>query len=120
MNAARALTRRWRGDDGAGTVLALAIVAATFIATIAVLGVAAALAVRHRAATAADAAALAAADVLLGAAAGEPCARSAQVASENGFELSACHIEGAEAVVAVRVEVLGVPVEIRARAGPPR
>ena len=120
MTAARVVFRRWRGDDGAGTVLALAIVAATTIATIAVLGVAAAVAVRHRAATTADAAALAAADVLLGAAAGEPCARAAQVVSENGFDLFACHVEGAEAVVAVRTEVLGVPVEVRARAGPPR
>ena len=120
MTGARAASRRWRGDRGAGTVLALAIVAATTIATIAVLGVAAALAVRHRAATAADAAALAAADVVLGAVTGEPCARAEHVASANGVDLFSCRVEGAEAVVAVRTEVLGVPVEVQARAGAPR
>ena len=120
MTGAGAASRRWRGDRGAGTVLALAIVAATTIATIAVLGVAAALAVRHRAATAADAAALAAADVVLGAVTGEPCARAEHVASANGFDLFSCRVEGAEAVVAVRTEVLGVAVEVQARAGAPR
>ncbi|QEO08697.1 Rv3654c family TadE-like protein [Protaetiibacter larvae] len=108
-----------RDDRGAGGVLALAVVGATLALVLALLAAAGALAVRSRAAAAADAAALAAADVLLGAIPGSPCALAAQLAAAHQVALAACEVDGMEVIVAVRTQAFGVPIEQRARAGPP-
>lgn len=78
----------------------------------------------QRAASAADAAALAAADAALGylqPGAGEPCEIAAMVAHLNGAEITGCNIEDnkGEAVVTVVVRVGFVPLSGAARAGPP-
>lgn len=91
-------------DDGSGSVLVLALVAVlcTGIVLLALLGGAAA--ARHRAQTAADLAALAAADVLLGRRPGSPCATAGQVATANGARVRVCS-EQADGTVVVAVEV---------------
>ncbi len=111
--------RRTVGDDaGAGGVAALAIVAATIACALAVVGLGGALTARQRVVAAADAAALAAADTLLGAVAGDPCALAAEVAAAHRVSLESCRLEGAEAVVAVSTRLAGVPVRAHSRAGP--
>ena len=111
------------GDDGAGTVLVLAVVLSALLlaAAVAVLGTA--VVARHRATGVADLAALAAADVILGRTAGEPCAAAASVAAAGGAALVRCAPAGTEVVVEVRVDVGGAlaglgPARGAARAGP--
>lgn len=116
---AAARMRRLRRDEGAGGVLALAVVGVTVLCALAVIGMGGALATRQRVVAAADASALAAADVLLGAAPGEPCPAAAEVAAAHRVALSRCELAGAEARVAVGATVLGVPVTVESRAGPP-
>ncbi|MER7580740.1 Rv3654c family TadE-like protein [Kitasatospora sp. NPDC097691] len=131
--AARARTERatagGRGPDtGSATVwlLALAMLGtAVFAATIAIGSVVAA---RHRAESAADLAALAAADRLLLDADGG-CARAAGIAGAQGADLVSCTVDrSADAVDVVAevkvgrlpVRVLVGPARARARAGPVR
>lgn len=108
------------GDEGAGGVLALAIVGATLAGSLGVLGLGSALTVRQRVTAAADAAALGAAEVLLGVAPGEPCAVAAELALAHRTTLVSCALQGAEAVVTVGSSAFGIPVTATARAGPPR
>ncbi|WP_127792813.1 Rv3654c family TadE-like protein [Agromyces sp. LHK192] len=110
------------GDErGAGSVLALAIVAAVVLLTASLVPVLAVHVESQRAANAADAAALAAADAMSGAVPGEPCELAALVARRNGAVLTACGDggSGSTAVVDVEIGVLGLVVTARARAGPP-
>jgi secretion/DNA translocation related TadE-like protein len=115
---------RARGEQreiGSATVwvLAVGLVFALLAAAVAVAG--AAVVARHRAQSAADLAALAAALVALD---GEQaaCARAEQVTSRNGARLVACRLEGLDVVVTVEVSAgLGDragPAEASARAGP--
>lgn len=78
-----------------------------------------ALSVRQAVAGAADAAALAAADVASGLLPGFPCAQAERVAEANGATLEACHVDGLIATVSVGSSVLGIPVTAGATAGPP-
>lgn len=79
---------------------------------------------RHRAAVSADLAALAAADVVLGRAGGDPCRRAAEVARAQASRLERCAV-GADDSVTVTVSArprgagaaLGTATA-RARAGP--
>ncbi|WP_416873707.1 Rv3654c family TadE-like protein [Kitasatospora sp. SC0581] len=127
--AARAVAVGGRGPDaGSATVwlLALAMLGtAVFAGTIAVGSVVAA---RHRAESAADLAALAAADRLLLDRDGG-CARAAGIAAVQGAGLVSCAVDrSADAVeVVAEVEVRGLPARLpvgparaRARAGPVR
>ena len=77
------------------------------------------LAVRQRTISAADAAALAAADVLLGAAPGEPCRVASNVAERNGATLEGCELDGYVATVSTRASWAGIPITARSTAGPP-
>ena len=106
-------------EQGAGTALALALVAA--IAAVAVLlgAVGLVLDTRRRVASAADAAALAGADVALGNATGIPCDRAADVAGANGVALEGCEQAGDLVRVTASAVVLGLPVRAVAVAGPP-
>jgi secretion/DNA translocation related TadE-like protein len=76
-------------------------------------------AARQRAGIAADAAALAAADVAVGLIDGEPCSRAELVARANGAALADCAIAGPVAWVTAVVPYAGWQAEVRARAGPP-
>jgi secretion/DNA translocation related TadE-like protein len=114
----RGLRARLTSDAGAGGVLALAIVAATLVCALAVAALGSALVVRQRLVAAADAAALAAADTLLGVVPGDPCTRARELAEAHRVGLEVCTVAGAEARITVGSSVLGLPVSAEARAGP--
>jgi secretion/DNA translocation related TadE-like protein len=115
-------TRRRAGDRGAATVWAVGGIAALFLIVGLVAGLGAAAVTRHRASSAADLAALAAAAY---ASSGEEsaCARAGRVAREMRVRLTACRLRGWDA----EVEILAEPPDLlfgfgsataRARAGP--
>ncbi|MEO5919536.1 MAG: Rv3654c family TadE-like protein [Pseudolysinimonas sp.] len=108
-----------RSEEGAGAVLALALVAATTLVLVAVLALGAALVLRQRVIGAADASALAAADAASGAVAGVPCGVAARVAEANRATLSACVLDGLVATVTVSASFGAVPFSARSTAGPP-
>jgi secretion/DNA translocation related TadE-like protein len=106
-------------DRGAGSVLAVAIVAAMVCVAAILIPLYAVLAHKQAVGGAADAAALAAADVRVGILPGEPCAVAARVASANGFDLGSCRLDGLVVTVTVRTSVAGFPLGATATAGPP-
>lgn len=108
-----------RHERGAGTVLALAVVAVTVTLTTAAIGVAGAWGALQKAAVAADATALAAADVASGRTSGEPCVRADAVARANGASVTGCLVEAVVVSVEVSVPYLGWEASAAARAGPP-
>lgn len=110
------------GDRGAATVWTAGAIAALLAVTTLVAWLGAATATRHRAASAADLAALAAAGHVV---AGErvACGKARWVTDRMRVELRTCRVDGAD----VRVEVTGQPPGVlagfspahaRARAGP--
>ncbi|WP_432491697.1 Rv3654c family TadE-like protein [Kineococcus gypseus] len=123
------MTRRAGGDDGSGAVLLLGVVAVALALLLAVAGLGAAVLARHRAQAAADLAALAGADVVVGrvpAPAGGACARAQGVLRAHGATGS-CAL-AADGTVRVSAEVVvggplaallaGTPARAPARAGP--
>ena len=113
-----------RGDAGAGAVLVVAVLAVAVVLAASAAVLAQVTAARHRADVAADLGALAAADVLVGRAAGDPCERAARVVAANGAQLRRCrtHPErSASTQAAIRpggvAAAFGEAVG-RARAGP--
>ena len=104
---------------GAGTILAVGVVASVLSLAILLLPLFTVLSARARAAGAADAAALAAADIAVGILPGIPCVAAASVAAANGAELTDCQPDGAVLTVRVTVSVLGFSVPVVATAGPP-
>lgn len=108
-------------ERGAGTVLAAALALALLLLTVMVLWLGQAAAAAGKAATAADLAALAAADAYRGLSAGDPCQVAADVSARHGATVLDCTLVGAGSVqitVAVRTS-LPWPASGRARAGPP-
>lgn len=109
-------------DRGAGTVLALALGAVVMVLLAGLLLLAQAGVMASRAATAADLAALAAADAQRGLASGEPCAVAGDVAGRHEARLASCKVLGGDEVEVVTE--LAYPIAWgtatgRARAGPP-
>ncbi len=115
----RAVTDMLRRDDGAASVLALGLIGAVVATTAMIVPVAGAFIASQRAANAADAAALAAADAVSGAVVGVPCELAGRVASRNGGSLTACTVEGPTASVTVTTVAAGFTLGASARAGPP-
>ncbi|QAY75083.1 helicase [Agromyces protaetiae] len=115
------MRHRLADDRGAGSVLALAVIGAVVALVVGIVPVLAILVDTQRAANAADAAALAAADATSGAVAtsGSACELAGRVARRGGAEVVSCEIDGLEASVAVRLTAALFPVTARARAGPP-
>lgn len=111
-------------DVGAGSVLVLSVLAVGLAAALAVGALAQVVLARHQAEAAADLAALAAADVALGRATGDPCQAAARVASGNGAVLVTCRLDSDGSVtVRASVQVRGAgellgPARGAARAGP--
>lgn len=110
------------GDRGAATVWTAGAVAALLAVTTLVVWLGAAAATRHRAASAADLAALAAAGTALE---GErvACGKARWVAERMRVGLHACRLDGADALVEVVAQPPGVlagfgPAKARSRAGP--
>lgn len=117
-----ALDRVGGRDDGAASVLAVGIIGAMTALAVGLLALLGVFVVSQRAANAADAAALAAADAMSGAVAGVPCRLAHSVAARNGSRLVACDGDGDGAVASVTVVIESVPgfaVTASARAGPP-
>lgn len=105
----------------AGTSLAAGMVAATATLSLGLALVGGASVTAQRLATAADAAALAAADVTIGAVVGaeSACVAAARLAEANGAVLLRCEPRGFVATVEVSIIYAGFTATARARAGPP-
>jgi secretion/DNA translocation related TadE-like protein len=108
-----------RGDHGAGSALVIGLVAVVTVAGLTMLGGGHALARGQLLTAAADAAALAAGDVMLGWAPGDPCVVAERVATAHRVRLSACAADGLSMVVRVEASILGLTISRSARAGPP-
>jgi secretion/DNA translocation related TadE-like protein len=111
-----------RDDAGSATIWMVAVIAVVAMVTGVVLSVGTVMVERHRAAIAADEAALAVAAAALDGATGA-CARGSQIARLDGAELSRCELADAIAVVETRIELPGWLAQFgsavgRARAGP--
>jgi len=119
LGAAADRTTVTAADRGSGSILVVAAVLAILLFTGLLVPLAQLAVARHRAAAAADAAALAAADALVGVASGDPCGRAAELAAANGAELLRCVPDGL--VVTVRVVAGAPPIVLAAdaTAGPP-
>jgi secretion/DNA translocation related TadE-like protein len=118
----RRSTHDGSAQDGSATVLVLAVASALLAAGVVGSAVGGAVLLRHRAASAADAAALAAA-MRADAGPGAACARGAALARANGGRLVSCSVHGPVADVSVAVSAGGwlswLPaVRLNARAGP--
>ncbi|WP_439565668.1 Rv3654c family TadE-like protein [Microcella sp.] len=118
MNTGRGRSRS-ADERGAGSVLVVALVAVIALAGLTALGGAHALVRGQRLSAAADAAALAAGDALLGWVAGEPCTLAQRVAEAHAVRLAECSSEGLTVLVRVESSILGLIVSRSARAGPP-
>ena len=124
-------TRR-SADRGSATLWTVAVALVVMLSTAAVLLIAIAVSARHRAATAADLSALAAASVLASAqVAGittssteQACQAARDIADANGARLSDCQVNGSivDVVTTVNVPAVGYlgehSVSAHARAGP--
>lgn len=114
-------------ERGSSSVASVGLVAVLVVLAVTLAGLGGVIAANHLAATAADLAALAAADTARGLRNGEPCAVADEVATANGAELVGCaaHPQRPGTVdVRVAVDVRGVfgfvgAAEGIARAGPP-
>jgi secretion/DNA translocation related TadE-like protein len=94
------------GDAGAATVIGVALVAVIAVGVFVAGQVARAVVLNHRADTAADFAALTAANALLEFAA-DPCASAREIAGANQADLISCSVTHAGAGAVVSVEVRG-------------
>ncbi len=110
---------RGAGDTGAGSALVVGLVAVVAITGFTLLGAGQALVRSQQVVAAADAAALAAADVMLGWAPGDPCAVAERIATAHDVRLTTCAAEGLSVIVRVETSILGLTVSRSARAGPP-
>ncbi|ABS01971.1 Rv3654c family TadE-like protein [Kineococcus radiotolerans] len=114
---------RPRRDTGSGGVLVLGTCAGLVPVVLLVSALGGAVLARHRAETAADLAALAAADVVVGRAVGDPCERARRVLTAHGADDAGCAVAGDGSVlVAATVRAPGLagrlgPARARARAG---
>ncbi|MCU1676364.1 MAG: hypothetical protein JWM93_1122 [Frankiales bacterium] len=99
----RAPWRRAGRDTGAASVLVVAVVAVLLTATAATMTLAEVSVTRHRAAAAADLAAVAGAAALPGVGA-PPCERAAEIAAANGAQLEECEVAGPAVGVQVAVD----------------
>jgi len=110
------------GDSGVATVWAALAIAVIMSVTVVGVQLGAAVVARHRAAAAADLAALAAAGWAVNGAEAA-CARAGDIARAMGATLAGCALDGWEAQVTVQVRPPFLPLvdgvaEARARAGP--
>jgi secretion/DNA translocation related TadE-like protein len=108
-------------DRGSATVLATALVALAAVLSVLLAGLASAVVARHRAGSAADLAALAAASTL-GRSPGAACATAERVAQRNGARVSGCAVSLTSVDVSVRVRPAGATGRLgeaigRSRAG---
>jgi secretion/DNA translocation related TadE-like protein len=106
-------------ERGAGSVLVVGVLAALLMLVMLAAPLAAAHLDRRRAAGAADAAALAAADTLIGIVPGDACANAAMTAAANGATLTGCTVDDLVTTVSVARASGLLSVIAVATAGPP-
>lgn len=109
----------FRSEDGSAATAVVGVVAGTILVTAAVLAGCGGVIGHQRAVAAADAAALAAADVASGLLTGAPCTEAQRVAEAGSARLSECAVEEGVATVSVAVSVGPLVLPARSRAGPP-
>lgn len=112
--------RGLRGESGAGSILVLAILAAVIGLTALAIPLYSVLVTKRAIAGAADAVALAAADVTVGRAPGVACTVAARVADANQARLTECQADGLVVTVRVETVALGFTIAAVASAGPPQ
>ena len=110
-----------RDEVGAGSVLAVAMLAVLVVVTVAVGGVVGVVAAHRTAQAAADLAALAGAGAVQDGA--DPCRRAGEIARRNGSRLQRCSVQGWDVAVVVVADTAHLPggvldLSARARAGP--
>ena len=110
---------KFADDDASGSVLGVAIAGSIVAALALVIPLYTGLGIRERVDTAADAAALAGADVAAGISPGAPCLIAAHIAEANGATLEACAVDGLVVTVRARVRFFGLNLTSMATAGPP-
>lgn len=99
--------RRSAGERGSASIWVLTLAMVVFACALVVVWYASAATARHRAATAADLAALAAANKLWAADATAPCRTAGTVARRNGARLNACMVANGIVDVRTRVRLSG-------------
>ena len=110
------------GERGSGSLYAVGVLALVVAVIVVVVGVGQAFAARTRLQAAADLSALAGAEAAAVAAwedVGDgPCSAAARVASANGASTEKCDLHGSDCRVELvrRVAIVGIPVQVRARA----
>lgn len=110
------------GERGSGSLYAVGVLALAVAVIVVVVGVGQAFAARTRLQAAADLSALTGAEVAAVAAwedVGDgPCSVAARVASANGASIEKCELQGSDCRVELvrRVAIVGIPVQVRARA----
>jgi secretion/DNA translocation related TadE-like protein len=112
-----------RDETGSAVLLVVAAMALAMLGVLLVAGVGSAVVARHQARSAADLGALAAADVIVGRAGGDPCARAASVVTAVGARVEGCTVTGSTSSVVASVEPAGAAgglgrATASARAGP--
>ena len=106
-------------ESGAGSILAVSLIAVILAVTILLVPLYSVLSARTRVAAAADASALAAADVAVGRLPGIPCVAAETVAEVNGASMTECQLDGVIVTVRVRLTIVGFVLQSAATAGPP-
>lgn len=96
-------------ERGSNTVTSLGLVCVLFVLGLTMAGLVGVVSANHRAATAADLAALAGADAARGLSSGQPCTVAAAVAGRNGASLAGCALPS-ELSGTVDVRVM-IPIE---------
>ncbi|WP_280803035.1 Rv3654c family TadE-like protein [Aurantimicrobium minutum] len=107
-----------RSDDGSGAAGTLILVGGVLALSSVFFSAAAVFIELDRAQSLTDTAALEAADAASGRIAGYPCDRVERLAKKNNYSLHSCTISHLISRVTLGVTVLGIEVEIRAKAGP--
>jgi secretion/DNA translocation related TadE-like protein len=108
-----------RDESGSGSLLGVAIVGALAAMVLMTLPLYMGLSARESVARAADASALAGADVAAGLSPGVPCSVARSVAAANRASLVSCRVDGLVVTVATGATFLGLPLTASAAAGPP-
>jgi secretion/DNA translocation related TadE-like protein len=108
----------WRSENGAGTVLAVAIIG-SLVAALAFAQLAFQVAYTgQKTQAAADAIALATTDSVRGLAGGYPCEVAKDLAVRNKVTLDECRVIEFDSFIRIHVEIFGMPIAAKARAGP--
>ena len=105
-------------ERGAGSVLAIGIIAGLATASTAAVAIIDLLTTASRVQRSADLAALATSDVSMGVVPGQPCDVARAAVRHSGFHLAHCLVSEGVAEVVVRFDGGWLPIEKRALAGP--